>query len=206
MPKLKISIKPQSIIIAIAAAVTIATTYFVAIPQASRLSNLTTELTVKKEQSRLLNNRRDSLQTLTFKLPGYAADIERLALAYPQEEQTVEALIQAQAMIERSGMAVESLAPTKSEERGLQMTMVLKGSYESLISLLRELDDNLRPVIIDNITVQAAANEKEVGILTATLNTSFTYNNLRAKPLAGGAAALIEGPPSEIESASQLKN
>lgn len=192
MTKFRIKIKPQTIVITLSVLITVSLTYFVAMPQATKLAVRTAELTTKKEQARQLEERRNSLLKLTDKLPGYAADIERLALAYPQEEQTVEALIQAQAIIERSGLTIDSLAPSKTNIGALQVSMVLKGSYESLINLLRELDSNLRPVIINNLSVQAGASDKEVGVLTVNISAGFEYNN----PAPIGVEAAAGGNPS----------
>lgn len=202
MDKLKLSIKPQAIIIFVAVLVVGLATYFLAIPQAGKLKINSTELTAKKAEAARLEERKNSLINLTTKLPSYAADIERLSLAYPKEDQVVEALIQAQTMIERAGVTINNLAPAQGEPGSLKVGMVLKGSYAALINLLHEFERNLRPVVVRQLTT--TSGEKEAGVLTLLVTTTFEYNGAKPTPAPTAQATTEVEAAGQGESGSKL--
>ena len=187
------SLKIQDLVVLASLLAIGAVIYFVTIPQAAALKLKTTELSAKTAEIGRLETQIESLRSFQAKLPQYQSAVTRLGIAYPKEEQQVEALIQAQALVERSGMSVDTLSPGKAKQGSLPISLSLKGSYLALGNLLRELNSNLRPVLVESLNI-ASGNEKEAGTLSVTLSTGFQF--------AGGAAAPAAGLPAADAAAS----
>ncbi len=178
---MKLNIKPQTLVVLLAVVITIGLVYFLAWPLAGEVKLKTEQLGTKKAEAAALEQRRDELRDFTDQLPNYQADIDRLVIAYPNEPQIAEALIQAETMAGRSGLTILSLAPGRANDKELPINFVIKGSYQSLAGFLQELNFNLRPVVVHSVQM-APAGEKEPGVIKATVQTGFAFQGLAAAP------------------------
>lgn len=177
MTKPKISLKPVDLVVIISLLFIGLATYYLAVPQASRLKELTSERKSKEAEEQRLKQRIDDLFELASSLASHKDGIDRLEVAFPKDEQVVEAMIQAQTMIERSGLAIVNLAPSKSKDGNLPVAMSVKGSYTTLNALLRELYRNLRPILVKSLAIVPERDkEQNVGQLSISLNTVFRHS------------------------------
>lgn len=188
---LKTKFNPQDIIVAMGLIATVALTYFVALPQSKIYKQKVADLKAKEAQLQAMNQRAADLVSVADRLPKHQASLERLKLAYPKTDQTIEALVQARTIAEQSGMTVKGLSPGKGKPTGLPVTFVLSGSYESLAKFSRELHQNLRPITVQSLSL-TAGGEKAGGSINVTANTSFIYNTTAT----GTAAAPALPPPN----------
>lgn len=184
--QLQTSLKPQDLVVVIALLVVGAVTYFLALPQATALKAKSTELKAKQAQVKGLNQQVADLTSLGDRLATYDTDIDRLATAYPKDEQAVEALIQAQTMTEQASVSAGTLSPGKGKSGSLPMNLTVTGSYESVSRFIRQLNDNLRPVLVESVALTAAGEKAGNGV-TASVVTSFAYD---------GAATTAAVPPT----------
>lgn len=189
----QLSIRPESIVMLISLLIIGAVTYFLAMPQAGKLKAQSAQLQQKQTEHKALEDKRNALVDLSQRIDQYQADIERLGVAYPREEQAVEALIQAQQMAQRAGLGVTSLTPSKATNGSLAIAMTLKGSYDGLVKMLYEIDANLRPITVHSVSI-TPASEKDAGLLTLNLTTTFAYNSAAAAATPDAAGAV---PPAE---------
>lgn len=176
LDSLKPKFNPQDLIVTGALIATVALTYFVALPQSKVYKQKVADLKAKELELQAMNQRAADLVSLADRLPQHQAALDRLKLAYPKTEQTIEALVQARTIAEQSGMTVKGLSPGKGKPTGLPVTFVLSGSYEALAKFSRKLQQNLRPITIQSLSLIAGA-EKNGGIINVTANTSFIYNS-----------------------------
>lgn len=202
----KSSISPQTAIVLLVSVVIVAVTYYLAMPQAEKLKVKGEQLAAKKSQIKALEARKESLVRLAGLINQYQADIARLGSAYPSEDQTVEAMIQAQSLVERSGLTVVSLTPNKVKDGGVPVSMSLKGSYQGLGQLLRELQFNLRPVVLSEMTVNSAS--KEQNVISVTIVANFQFNDKGAatgstKAESGNASAQGSSPAAVASPATK---
>lgn len=180
----KSSLRPEDLVVVICLLVVGCVTYFVAMPQATTLKEQSVALAAKQAEAKVLNQRIADLTSLSDRLPRYTAAIDRLALAYPKEEQQIEAFIQAQTIVERSGMTVVNLAPGKAKDGKLPIAFSLTGSHEALNRLFQELNENLRPITIESWVI-TAGGEKSNGAISVSLNAHFHFNGTVAAAPAG---------------------
>lgn len=193
MAKVTLGMKPQDLVTVIALVISGAVTYFVAMPQAQALKDKQSTLQAKLAQAQELNQRAADLKSVAGKLPQYSDSIERLSLAMPKDEQTIEGLVQARTIIERSGMAMVSLTPGKSKDNGLPISFSLTGPYDSVSRFIRLLNANLRPVSIDSLTITPAGEQKGGGV-NLVIETGFQHGASTAvDPATGSVPPVLPG-------------
>lgn len=198
MTKPKISIKPVDLVVIISILFIGLTTYYIAAPQAAKLKELTTERKSKEAEESRLRERVANLNELASSLTEHKDDIARLQIAFPADEQVLEAMIQAQTMIERAGLAIVNLAPSKSKDGNLPVAMSVKGSYATLNKLLLELYRNLRPVVVKSLAITPERDKNEnIGQLSVALNTIFRHSVVSVPTPSVSPAAAAEPLPKQ---------
>lgn len=182
------SVKPQDIILAVSFIAVGCIVYFLAMPQAAQLKSNTQMLQQKREQLAKLKQRADDLTRLAERIRQIEADIERLGVAYPERDQTIEALIQAQIIASRTSMTVETLTPSAAKAGQVPVAMSVSGRFADLPGFLRQLNDNLRPILVKSVSV-TAAGDKERPLVAVGTSLDFAYAG------AAPAPAALDGPP-----------
>lgn len=175
MSKLKLSLKPTTIIILVAFVLVLGGTILIAKPQAEKLNNQIVTRKQKEVEAKQLEEKYKALVTLANELGSKTEEINRLSIAYPGEEQVVEALVQSQTMAGQAGVTIVSLAPSRGKAGGVPIAMNVKGTYQAVSSLLRELNNNLRPTIIRSLNI-VAGSEKEPGVVNASLIVTYEFS------------------------------
>lgn len=198
MKKFALKFKLTDMLAVAAAAVVVLVTYFVALPQAQKLKTQAATLQTKEAEVARLQQYHNGLVEIGNRLPQYSRQIERLSLAYPKNEQTVEAMLQIQTMAERAGLALVNLTPAKPKAGSLPVTITGRGSYQALTNFLRELQFNIRPAVVRSLSV-TAAGEKEEGVVltTATIALPFAAS-VETPALPQPTEAPAEGPRERI--------
>jgi Tfp pilus assembly protein PilO len=179
MPKNSFALKPTDIIILAAVVWVGAATYFIALPQAKRLQANTTTLKTKEAEAEQLERRVETLTILKDQIAEHQEDVKNLAIAYPSEEQQVEALIQAQTMAEHAGLAISDLTPSKGHTGIMPMALNLRGSYQAINTMLKEFYNNVRPAIVRSFTA-TAGTDKSKSDVSGSFNVGFAYNETAA--------------------------
>lgn len=187
------SLKPETLIPTVSLILVVLITYFLSKPQAAALQVNKAELTVKLAEEQALNEKIVALQELATKLPQFNDEITRLAIAFPETEQSVEALIQAQALSQKAGMTVKSLVPAVVVPGSMPVTMTLQGGYDRLGTFFQEINNNLRPIKVDTIAL-TAGSEQDAGVMNISVNAGFLFNGA-AVPTADAAAATTTEEP-----------
>lgn len=181
MTKLKLSLKPATIIILVAFVLVLGGTILIAKPQAEKLNNQIVTRKQKEVVAKQLEEKYKALVTLANELGSKTEEINRLSIAYPSEEQVVEALVQSQTMAAQAGVTIVSLTPSRGKAGGVPIAMNVRGTYQAVSSLLRELNNNLRPTIIRSLNI-IAGSEKEPGVVNASLIVTYEFSAKAAPP------------------------
>lgn len=191
----KPTIKVQDLISLVAIMAAAAITYFLALPQATTLRAKASQLQEKTAQVKQLNQQVADLEDLTTRLPQLQSELSRLSLAYPRDPQVVEAMIQAQAIAERAGVKINSISPAKPKGTSLPITLNVEGSYQALGNLLREFDSNLRPALVQSVSL-VAGGEKAGGLMTMNITVSFEFSGAGSTASSGGTAKKASPSPA----------
>lgn len=181
----------EAIVTAVCLLLIAALTYLVAMPQASNLKADKALLAQKKGEELKLQSQKDALEQAANDLVQYAPDLERLKLAFPATDQQVEALVQAQAITAKTGVTVTSLSPSKPKAGDLPIAFGIKGSYSTIITFLRELNNNLRPIVVQTVNI-VPGGDKDANVLTANISTAFEFSGTAA-PAAKSATPATDG-------------
>lgn len=174
MDKSSFKLNTNELVVALAVLIVIGVTYWLALPQARTLTAVTSELKGKEAEQAKLEQKYNSLTQLASVFASHQEDIDRLTIAYPTEEQSVEAMIAAQAMAERSGVSVVDITPSTAKGNALPVVMNVTSTYGAFSSLLREFYNNLRPVAINSLTI-SAGSENTKGLVSANLSVGFGW-------------------------------
>ncbi len=166
-------IKPSVIIIVSCLLWVIAGTYFFGLPLSRELAARTAVLAQKERQSERLTKRQKALTSLQTKLGNYDALLQRLSIAYPSDEQVVEAMVQIQSMTVQAGLNIIELKPTRAQAGGLPVNLTTSGNYANTIVFLNQLKHNIRPVRVDAFSLAKATDGSENIIATYQLSLGF---------------------------------
>jgi Tfp pilus assembly protein PilO len=169
------SFKPQTLITVVALILVVVITYVLALPQSNNLKKNRATLAAKQAEEKALTEKIDSLTALGEKLPQYEGEINKLIVAFPQEPQQVEALIQAKVVAEKAGLTAAGLVPGVAAAGNLPIAMSLQGGADRLITLFKEINENLRPIKIDTISLLSGSKESN-GVMNINVGAGFLYN------------------------------
>lgn len=193
------SIRPQDLILVVSIILIGCIVYFAAIPQAKSLKANMLTLQQKREELAKLKRRADDLNRLQDRIAQIKEDIDRLGVAYPEKDQTIEALIQAQIIASSSAMAVERMTPSTAKDGFVPVSMSVSGRFVDLSGFLRGLNNNLRPILVKSVTI-AAAGDNERPLVAVNTLLDFAYaGTLPVSDVAGGPPLLpaggLDAPP-----------
>lgn len=169
MKRKSAQLKPADFVVIGGLVLVVAITYWLILPQLSRLAQHRQVAVTKRAELNRLQTHYEGLISLTEQLPRFRKQLDLLSVAYPNEPQTAEAMAQIQAMAERSGLTVVSLAPGQARPDALSVVVNLKGSYAAYQTFTKELANNLRPVIVKSYTLSTESNNSR-----SLLNGNFT--------------------------------
>ncbi len=185
MPSFAFHIKPATIVILACIVWVVLGTYLVGLPFSEKLAVKTAELSQKEQEADRLAQRKEALSSLETKLAKYDTELQRLFVAYPTDEQVVEAMIQLQGMADRAGVAVADMKPAKSQVNGLPVNLTTTGSYENTIKLLKEFELNLRPVKVEAFSFAKATDQSDN--VTGTFQLSLGFAQTAPAPVTSPA-------------------
>lgn len=175
-------IKPAVIIIAGCLLWVVLGTYFIGLPQSRTLADRTATLAQKEREVDRLTKRQAALTSLGTKLASYDALLERLSIAYPADEQVVEAMVQLQTMADHAGVAIAEMKPTRAQAGGLPVNLTTTANYTNTVAFLRELKQNIRPIRVDAISFVKATDGSENLIATYQISFGFAATTMVTSP------------------------
>ncbi len=179
-----LSIKPADIIVIVALLWVVGGTYFIAFRLANGLHDKMTTLHKDQAQETALRVKEKNLSELATAFSEHQTELDRLKVAYPNEEQAAEAMIEIQTMAAQAGVTVSSLTPSHGSADALPVAVAVTGSYQNINSFLHGLYANLRPVVVQNVSIAGGATDttgapaaNSSSNLTATVSLSLSYNS-----------------------------
>ena len=169
-------IKPATIVIFVCIVWVVLGTYLIGMPASQSLAAKTAELTEKEQEAERLSQRKTALGSLETKLTRYDSELQRLFVAYPTDEQIVEAMVQLQGMADRSGVVVADMKPARAQVNGLPVNLTTTGSYENTTKLLKEFELNLRPVKVESFSFSKTTDDSDSVTGTFQLSLGFAQS------------------------------
>lgn len=193
MKKKSTSLKPTDLVVLASVVIIGCAVYFILLPQINSLHSNYSRQAAKKAEFESLETRFNSLQEVIQLLPNYDRQIDRLTVAYPQGEQSAEAMVQTQTMAERAGLALVSLTPNQSKDGVLPINLSAKGSYEAMNAFMKELKANVRPVAVRSFSL-VTESDKQRGTLNASFTLDFPFNPIPEEVVTAAADGSVVVP------------
>lgn len=139
------------------------------------------------------------------KLVANQEAVALLNTASPTSPDVAGAMTQLDSMVSDSGLTLNTLSPSQSDTGATKVNILVSGAYENLQKFLTSLENNLRPFLIDNVTITAYEDGDQM--LTAgnySVELSFTGGPARLDEpsRSGGQAASNKSTQSQTTTVS----
>ncbi|MBP6930088.1 hypothetical protein KBB60_00550 [Patescibacteria group bacterium] len=85
-----------------------------------------------------------------------------LALAAPKDADVANAVVMIDAIVTNSGLSLNALSPRQTSSGKTVITVTASGSYENLKKMITSLENNVRPMSADGISLVALEGGGEV--------------------------------------------
>lgn len=174
MKESRFKLRFQDILLFFAVVIVGAVGYFVALPQAAAIKVKSQTLATNQTEITKLKARITSLNQAAALLPQYKQDIDRLSIAFPSTDQQIEALIQTQSIVERSGLTLININPASGKDGKLPIAIRTLGSYGAYKSLVNEINSNLRPAFIRTMSLSAGGADQG-NLIAANILIEYAY-------------------------------
>jgi type IV pilus assembly protein PilO len=183
--------KSRTIMVSVLAAVAIIVVWwmFLYSPARSDASKVNDDVNTAKEESRSLETQVKQVHDLERHAPEIKAQVERLRDAVPQQPELASFIDQANQIATDAGVDWASISPTDpstaTNAGEIQLQITVNGGYYEVLDYLNRLDNLPRLVVVDQISVTAAA---DAGTGTQKLTAALT-----ARMFTQGSAAAAAG-------------
>lgn len=181
MKKSQLSLKPTDLVVVGGVILVWILGYVLFKPQITQLQGSLTTESIKAQEASQLHERYTNLQSAVSLLPQYSKQIDLLSAAFPNEEQSAQALVQLQTMADRSGLALNNVSPAQSKSGVVSVTAVFKGSYQSYQNLMKEINNNVRPITIRSMSL-TTESDLQRNVINGNFVFDFPYSASAASP------------------------
>lgn len=163
-------------ILVVAVVAVLAIGYFLLAPLMTDYRAHRLDRAARRTEIENLKTQKATLDRLKSELATNAAEVVRLSLAVPAEENPADLVAQVAALVAESGLTLTTLQPAQggSETSETVMTVTVSGTYPSLITLTENLEKNLRPAKVRSLNLVESRSEEAAGVLSATLEIAFS--------------------------------
>lgn len=127
------------------------------------------------------SERADSLSTNIAKLKEiqpslvqYSTTIDDLRMAMPAAQQIPEVLVMVEAIAKNTGLNISGfdIQPSSGKSGEVGVNMSASGSYDNLAGFTTKLENNVRPIKINSISVTSAGN---ASVISVAVNFGILY-------------------------------
>ena len=149
------------------------------------------------------------VQSAARKITEIAPQIELLNIAMPKAPDVPEALVQINDIVNANSLTITGLTPSVSEDGNVNFTLTVTGDYPKLKQSLADIENNLRPLKVVNISVNVNKDsESQAETFGGSYEVTLTYlKPVVAVPLdattADGTAATADTTTTEGGTSAQ---
>jgi hypothetical protein len=161
---------------------------FVIVPKISQLGSLSEQGNTTQQQIDLLTKKIEAIRQASGVIKSAAQDIDTLQIAIPQQQASEQALAQLSSATGTAGVQLTSVSLDNTEAGYVKVTATVFGPYDKLIVLMGDLEQNLRPVRVDDYNISTSPDSSDI---TTTLDISFPY----IPPVKAGASVTAASTP-----------
>lgn len=145
---------------------------FVIVPRVSSLKELAGQVAAKEQELILGREKVQAVREAAMLLNSAKRDIELLGVAIPEKEKADEALVQVTTAASTADVNVDRVVISPSETNSVIFTVSASGGYENTVSLIANLEKNLRPAKITDYSLSSNSSGAQVN---STFTISFPY-------------------------------
>lgn len=154
------------------------------IPKINQLKELSKQVQSKQIEYETGKAKVENATTLSSLISQYKQQANLLGVALPSTSKAEDALVELSSTADASGVSITS-ADVQSDNKGsLQVNLSIRGGYQSSVTFLGKLKDNIRPIKVINMTMTKVDND----ILT-DFTLVFPYFSSGTTPSASNSEA-----------------
>lgn len=146
---------------------------FVIVPQLSSLRDTSNQVLAKDNELKAGQDKVAAIKQSAQLIVAAKKDIDLLGVALPVQENADEALAEAASAASDAGLTVKSISVGEAKEDRVTLAVTTTGNYAQVDKYLQNLQNNLRPVVVDNYNMSADSSGN--GALSASFSLSFPY-------------------------------
>jgi flagellar biogenesis protein FliO len=145
---------------------------FFIVPKTSEIQAKSSEVLSKSQELELGKQKVVAIREAVKLIATAKKEVAALDVSIPQTPSADEALVQIQEMSSKSETTISEATVGSAAEGYQDLTATISGSYPNLLSFLEKIQNNLRPIKVDNLNM--SINE-ESGDITMSLSMKFPY-------------------------------
>lgn len=149
--------------------------YFVLRPMLTTYHDQQVARAARKVEIIDLTQRKSDLLKVRDQLTRYKAQVERLALAVPIDEQYPELLSQLAGLAGESQVILSSIQPTRNSQNDqyVTATVTIRGSFPQMVNFAERVEQNLRPIRVQSLNLVENADAHQPDQLSGSLQLQF---------------------------------
>lgn len=173
----------NSALAVLAMLVAIIVVIFFIVPRVSAIRDLSNQVAQRESELKSGQAKVEAVKQFAMILKTAKNDIDKLGVSIPTEERADEALLQAASAASSAGVGISSVAIAASSEQVqnetaqsgsgdqaqstvksgvLTLTISARGSYSAMLDYIKKLEENIRPVTIQNLSIASSADSSDV--------------------------------------------
>ncbi len=149
--------------------------YFVVRPQLRSYHTNQVALAARRIEIDALKERKIELGKLRDQLSRYQAQVDRLRLAVPADEQYPELVSQLSGLAQQSELILGSIQPTRNtqSDQFVVATVTIRGSFPQMVNFAERIEQNLRPARVQSLNLVENAEGARPDQLSGSLQIQF---------------------------------
>lgn len=160
---------------------------FFIVPQVSQIKDYSGQINQKEIELQSGQDQVQAIKEYALVLKTAKSDVEKLGVSIPTEEKADEAVLQVASAASSAGISMNSVSVSStttgttnvtseasaSQTGTLTLSVSTSGGYDATLGFIKNLEKNLRPVTLSNLSI---AGDAEGGSdVAATFSLSFPY-------------------------------
>lgn len=144
--------------------------WFVAKPAVEALRTVRIASAASAQDVVALQQTLGQVSALSQELATRAKELDRLTLAVPPEPALDALTVSFDAMAQASGVVLTGFQPSSVlDTDGVDVTVTLRGAYGGIHLFLERLEHNLRPLVVEELALNATSDISGASLVNATL-------------------------------------
>jgi Tfp pilus assembly protein PilO len=145
---------------------------FYIVPNVSSLRDLSNQVLSKQQELEAGKSKVAAIRRAVQTINSAKRDVETLGIAIPSSPSPELALIQLSSAASQAGITITSASIGQAEKGYQNISFSTSGKFENTLSFLEKIEKNLRPVKINNYTINSVERSSD---LSATFTFAFPY-------------------------------